>query len=199
MAEYRIVRLQVQRGPVKVGRAPMRCYRPSAIVPVASVLAGPQGVHGRTVAGEVILDVHHRDHPQTRDPKGRAGVLFMGTGDYAALRRRYGDHVVDGIAGETMLLDAPQGLASLTLPSVVTVSTADGPVELRDVREADPCVEFSRFCLRQEPAPTVDDAVRQALVDLDHGARGYRSIAATSATIRIGDVLKIGSEPGPHP
>ena len=31
----------------------------------------------------------------------------MGTGDYVALRERYGDHVVDGIAGETMLLDAP--------------------------------------------------------------------------------------------
>jgi hypothetical protein len=189
VTEFRIVRLQVQRGPVKVGRAPMRSYQPSAIVSVDSILAGPHGVRGRTADGEAILDVHHRDHPQTRDPKSRAGLLFMGTGDYIALRRRYGDHVVDGIAGETMLLDAPLGLAQLTPPSVVTVSTAAGFVELIHVREADPCVEFSRFCLRQEPSPTVDGAVRQALVDLDHGARGYRSVAAAEVTIRVGDVV----------
>ena len=52
-------------------------------------------------------------------------------------------------------------------------------------------MEFSRFCLRQEPSPTVDDAVRQALVDLDHGARGYRAIAAGAATVRVGDVVTI--------
>ena len=167
----------------------MRSYQPSAIVPVASILAGPRGVLGRTAGGPDILDVHHQDHPQSRDPKGRAGILFMGTGDYVALRERYGGHVVDGIAGETVLVDAPEGLAPLNLPPVVTVSTADGSVELRDVREAGPCVEFSRFCLRQEPSPTVDAAVRQALVDLDHGARGYRSVATTVATIRVGDVV----------
>ncbi|HEY5881755.1 MAG TPA: hypothetical protein VIU11_22790 [Nakamurella sp.] len=191
MADYRIVRLQVQNGPVKVGRAPLRSYRPAAIVQVDRIVAGPRGVHGLTAAGGEILDVHHQDHPQTRDPKGRAGILFMGTGDYVALRKRYGDHVVGGIAGETVLLDAPAGLAPLSMPPVATVSTAEGPLVLRDVREAGPCVEFSRFCLRQEPSPTVDDAVRQALIDLDHGARGYRSVAAGAATIRLGDLVTL--------
>jgi hypothetical protein len=192
MADYRIVRLQVQRGPVKVGRAPLRSYRPEAIVPVERIVAGPRGVQGVTTDGEEVIDVHHQDHPQSRDRRGRAGVLVMGTGDYVALRARYGEHVVDGIAGETVLVDAPAGLARLGLPPVATVFTADGPLELHDVREADPCVEFSRFCLRQEPSPVVDAAVRQALVDLDHGARGYRSIAASAATIRLGDVVSLG-------
>jgi hypothetical protein len=192
MADYRIVRLQVQRGPVKVGRAPLRSYRPEAIVPVERIVAGPRGVQGVTTDGEEVIDVHHQDHPQSRDRRGRAGVLVMGTGDYVALRARYGEHVVDGIAGETVLVDAPAGLARLGLPPVATVFTADGPLELHDVREADPCVEFSRFCLRQEPSPVVDAAVRQALVDMDHGARGYRSIAASAATIRLGDVVSLG-------
>jgi hypothetical protein len=191
VTDYRIVRLQVQRGPVKVGKAPLREYRPAAIVPVDRIVAGPRGVRGVTADGVEVLDVHHQDHPQSRDPKGRAGILFMGTGDYVALRERYGDHVVDGIAGETILLDAPSGLAPLNLPEAVRVSTADGPLELRDVRAADPCVEFSRFCLRQQPSPTVDDAVRQAMVDLDFGARGYRSVAAGTGTIRVGDVVGI--------
>lgn len=193
MADYPIVRLQVQRGPVKAGRAPLRHYGPEAIVSVDRLLAGPRGVVGLAGDGEEILDVHHQDHPQSRDRRGRAGVLFMGTGDYAALRARYGEHVVDGIAGETVLLDAPAGLARLGLPPVATIHTADGPVELHEVRAADPCVEFSRFCLRQEPSPVVDAAVRQALVDLDHGARGYRSVAANAGTVRIGDVVRIES------
>ncbi|MFN8197563.1 MAG: hypothetical protein U0R72_04425 [Nakamurella multipartita] len=191
MAEYRIVRLQVQRGPVKVGRAPLRSYEPAAILPVDRILAGPRGVRGITADGAEILDVHHQDHPESRDRKGRAGVLFMGTGDYVALRARYGPHVVDGIAGETVLLDAPGGLAGRGLPPVVTVTTADGPLELHDVLAADPCVEFSRFCLGQEPAPTVNADVRQALVDLDHGARGYRSVAATEGVVRIGDLVTL--------
>lgn len=192
MAEYRIVRLQVQRGPVKVGRAPLRHYGPEAIVPVDRLVAGPRGVRGVTADGEDIVDVHHQDHPQSRDRRGRAGLLFMGTGDYLALRARYGEHVVDGIAGETVLLDAPSGLARLGLPPAARIFTADGPLELHDVRAADPCVEFSRFCLRQDPSPVVDQAVRHALEDLDHGARGYRSVAADAATIRLGDVLSIG-------
>lgn len=37
----------------------------------------------------------------------------MGTGDYAHLRSRYGNHLTEGIAGETILVDAPKGLAGL--------------------------------------------------------------------------------------
>ena len=192
MAEYPIVRLQVQRGPVKAGRAPLRQYGPEAIVSVDRLLAGPRGAVGVGAAGEEILDVHHQDHPQSRDRRGNAGVLFMGTGDYVALRARYGEHLTDGIAGETVLLDAPAGLARLDLPPVVTIATADGPLELHQVRPADPCVEFSRFCLRQEPSPVVDADVRQSLADLDHGARGYRAVAANAGTVRLGDLVTIG-------
>ena len=77
------------------------------------------------------------------------------------------------------------------MPKTVTVTTAAGPLELHAVRAADPCVEFSRFCLRQEVSAEVDDAVRKALIDLDGGARGYRSIASTEGTIAVGDVVTI--------
>jgi hypothetical protein len=189
--KFRIVRLQVQRGPVKIGKAPLRSYEPQALVPVARIKADPRGVHGITDDGEEVLDVHHQDHPQSRDRKGRAGILLMGTGDYIALRARYGDHLVDGIAGETILLDAPDGLAARDLPTTVTVTTASGPVHLNDVRAADPCVEFSRFCWRQPPSPVVDDLIRQTLIDLDGGARGYRAIASTQASIAVGDLVSI--------
>jgi len=198
MTDYRIVRLQVQRGPVKIGTAPLRWYEPAGIVPVSTLLAEPRGVRGVTADGEVVLDVHHRDHPQSRDRKGKAGILFMGTGDYVALRERYGDHVVDGIAAETVLLDAPDGLAGGGLPPTVTVLTAGGPLELHGVRTAAPCVEFSRVCLRRDVSAVVDDAVKKTMLDLDGGARGYRSIASGAATIAVGDVITIADETGAH-
>jgi hypothetical protein len=198
VTDYRIVRLQVQCGPVKIGTAPLRWYEPAGIVPVSTLLAEPRGVRGVTADGEVVLDVHHRDHPQSRDRKGKAGILFMGTGDYVALRERYGDHVVDGIAAETVLLDAPDGLAGGGLPPTVTVLTAGGPLELHGVRTAAPCVEFSRFCLRRDVSAVVDEAVKKTMLDLDGGARGYRSIASGAATIAVGDVITIADETGAH-
>jgi len=186
---YRIVHLQVQRTPIKTGRAPMRSYDPSPLVPVTSIRVDARGVYGVTSDGEVILDVHHQDHPETRDAKGRAGILFIGTGDYAALRERYGPHVTDGIAGETILLDAPEGLAGGGLPGTAVVRTQDGPIELRGVRVAEPCVEFSRFCLGRPPSPVVDDTVKATREDLDGGSRGYRAIAGGPGTISVGDVI----------
>lgn len=191
MTDYRIVRLQIQRSHAKVGKAPMRSYDPACIVPVRSIAAGPMGVSGIADDGRLTLDVHHQRHPQSRDRKGVAGILFMGTGDYAALRERYGDHLTDGVAGETMLLDAEDGLAGRDLPATVTITTSAGALELHRVRVADPCIEFSRFCLRHDMSRAVDDAVKQAMKDLDGGARGYRSIAAAEGTIAVGDTVTI--------
>jgi hypothetical protein len=188
---YRIVRLQVQTDPVKVGRAPLRRYEPAVIESVPRIEVGPSGVVGLARQLGSVIDVHHVEHPRSRDRKGTAGVSLMGTGDYARLREAYGDHLTEGIAGETILLDAPEGLAGRVMPDQVTVLTAAGPIALTQVRVADPCVEFSRYCLGQQPSATVDDAVRQALVDLDSGVRGYRAVADGSGVIALGDEVDI--------
>lgn len=186
---WEIVRLQVQREPLKQGNAPLRWYEPSAVLAVSSIEVGPSGVHGIADDGERIIDVHHRGHPRTRDAKGNAGVTIMGTGDYRALRARYGDHVTNGIAGETILVDAPDGLAGGGLPPTLTVQTGTGNLVLHQVRVAGPCVEFSRFCLRRPHTDKVDQQLREAMVHLDGGARGYRSVAGGEAVIRLGDTV----------
>lgn len=191
MTTFPIVRLQVQTDPLKPGRAPLRRYDPTPIESVPRLEISPQGVIGLGRGLGRLVDVHHVDHPATRDPRGRGGVSIMGTGDYRALRERYGEHLVEGIAGETILVEAPDGLAGLALPDMITVRTAAGALALQQVRVAEPCVEFCRFCLRQEPSPTVDDAVRQALVDLDAGARGYRAVAAGSGVVALGDLVDV--------
>ena len=195
-SRFPIVRLQVQAEPLKVGRAPLRRYDPSPIESVPRLEITPTGVFGlRRGAIDrfgAIVDVHNVEHPQSRDRKGTGGVSVMGTGDYASLRARYGDHLTEGIAGETILVEAPDGLARLSMPSEISIVTGTGTITLTSVRVADPCVEFSRFCLCQEPSPEVDDAVRQALIDLDDGARGYRAAAAENGVVALGEFVQIG-------
>ena len=188
---YRIVRLQIQADPIKVGTAPLRRYDPAVIESVPRIQVSPSGVVGLADRLGSVLDVHHVDHPRTRDRKGIGGVTFMGVGDYARLRVRYGDHLTEGIAGETILLDAAAGFGRTPVPAEVTVLTSDGPIGLVRVRVADPCVEFSRFCLRQEPSSVVDADVTQALVDLADGCRGYRGVATGSGVIALGDQVVI--------
>ncbi len=191
MLELRIVRLQVQRSPLKPGTAPLREYRPSSIIPVCRLEVSGHGSVGVTAGGERIVDVHNTSHPQTRDRKGRAGVSVMATGDYEALRSRYGEHVADGIAGESVLVDFPAGLAGRSMPTELTIRTSAGDVLLRGVHIAKPCVEFARFCLRKLVSADVDDAVQRGLVDLDGGSRGYKAVADSEGTVHLGDTLLI--------
>lgn len=115
----------------------------------------------------------------------------MGTGDYVALRDRYGPHLLDGIAGESVLVDAPDGLAGRELPETIVIRTAAGSVDLQGFRVAEPCVEFTRFCLRREPDEPVDQQIKDHLALLDGGARGYKARVTVPGTIRIGDLLAV--------
>jgi hypothetical protein len=191
-ARFRIVRLQIQTRPLKPGAAPLREYRPEALQPVDRLRVSPRGNHGEwtdSAGDHVAIDVHHQDHPQTRDRKGKGGISVLGTGDYQRLRERYGPHLVDGVAGESVLVEAPEGLAELDFPGDFWIHTADQQIRFVIGRVADPCVEFSRFCLGEPPSPIVSDAVRKALIDLDDGNRGYRAAAVDSGVIGIGDTL----------
>ncbi|GAB3560422.1 hypothetical protein [Spelaeicoccus albus] len=188
MASYSIVRLQVQTDRLKPGSAPHRYYHPERILSVPVLDVGPDGASGIGPDGPVV-DVHNRNHPRTRDPKGKAGLTVLGTGDYERIRRRYGQHVTDGIAGESILVDAPDGLAG-GQGERACVITANGPIELRSVRVAAPCVEFSRFCLGEEMSDTVSADVREALKFLDGGMRGYRAVACAAGSIAVGDSVE---------
>ena len=96
--KFGVVRLQVQSEPLKTGKAPLRQYVPSAIESVHRLEVTPSGVVGLAEQPGSVLDVHHTDHPMSRDRKGTAGLTLMGTGDYVRLQERYGNHLTEGIA-----------------------------------------------------------------------------------------------------
>jgi hypothetical protein len=186
-----VVGLFVQRRPVKQGRAPLREYRTDDIVAVPLLTVDTDGVVGHPGVGEPILDVHHRLHPASRDRKGTGGITVMATGDHVRLREWYGEHLVDGSAGCTVLVDNAAGLAGRDLGAGLEIHGPAGVLAIRGVEVAAPCVEFSRFCLGEPASAEVTPAVRAALADMDHGERGYRGAATGTGRIALGDVLHL--------
>lgn len=180
-----VVRLQVQRSRLKPGARGARVYNPAPLLEVAALEVGPRGVIGVTADGPV-LDVHHADHPDTRNVKLRNGLSLLPRAHYAPLRARYGEHLVEGSVGESLLLDTAGWLTLDDLTGPLGLETADGTLlELTDAAVASPCVEFSRFCLGRGLGP-VDADVSQAMLDLDGGARGFSVRALGSGRVEAG-------------
>ena len=177
-----VVRLQVQRGRLKPGPAGARVYDPAPLLEVEALELGPRGVHG-LVGESRVVDVHHADHPQTRNVQLLNGVSVMTTSRYTDLRERFGDRLVDGIAGESVLLDA----ATVDLSGLVVLETDEGTLSLTAV-PIPPCVEFSRWVLGRDVTDTGPE-VLAAMAGLGDGARGFWLQGAGEGVVRHGHRL----------
>lgn len=177
-----VVRLQVQRSPLKPGPPLGRRYLTEPLAQVTALRVEPRGVRGLTAGGE-LPDVHHADHPQSRNTRLVNGLSVMSLGDYAYLRSRYGPHLADGTAGESLLLDTP---GRLQLTGSFVLDTVDGGLlHLTGAMVASPCVEFTRFVLGRDDGE-VDDEIRVALAALDGGARGHYLTASGEGRVEVG-------------
>ncbi len=182
-----IVRLQVQRSRLKPGPRAARVYDPAPLIEVDALELGPRGAVGQTPDGPVV-DVHCADHPDTRNVRLTNGVSVLTQAHYIALRERYGPHLTDGTAGESLLLDGwPDKDAAGTAPpnDLLVETAAGGRLLLSGLAPAQPCVEFTRFCLGTDP-DDVSDEMRGALAELADGARGYYARLDEVGTIRVG-------------
>lgn len=169
-----VVRLQVQRSRLKPGPRGARVYDPSPLLEVSVLEVGPRGV-----TGDGHLDVHHADHPDSRNNQLRNGLSLLPRAHYERMRALFGDHLLDGVAGESLLLDTDGPWDAL--PDELLLETADGGLlRLTGAVPARPCAEFSRFCLRG------DEGVEQALEDLDHGTRGFYVTVEGSGRVQAG-------------
>jgi hypothetical protein len=182
-----IVRLQIQESSLKVGDKPRR-YDPAPLRSVPAISLGPAGVVGLAENGETIVDVHHREHPSSKNRGGENGISLGFTAHYLAMRRRFGQHLVDGIAGENILIEADSPFSVEDLAAGVVVEGSGGrPLQLRPVIVAAPCVEFSRYALKFPDGARPDATVTEALRFLDAGMRGfYTTYTGEPAVVEIG-------------
>ena len=191
-----VVRLQVQRSRLKPGPRATRVYDPAPLREVDALELGPAGVTG-LIGGEVLLDVHHADHPDTRF-RGVNGLSLLPRAHYVRLRERFGGHLVDGVAGESLLLDTDGRLDTDglwdpdALAGPLVLDTGGGRIELLNGQVAAPCVEFSRFCLGRGAGGPDDEELAAALDALDRGARGFYVTPSGSGRIEAGARLLRG-------
>lgn len=183
----RIVRLQIQRSSLKLGEKPHRVYDPAPLRAVDALTLTREGALARADDGSMVLDIHHAAHPATRNSGGANDLSVGFTGHYDAMRARFGPHLLDGLAGESMLVAAAGQVPLAAVAGGLVVRRASGAqVPLGEVRVALPCVEFSRYALRSAEA----EAVKAALQFLDGGLRGfYCTYAGDPITIDVGDEL----------
>ena len=186
-----VIRLQVQRSRLKPGERGKRRFDPAPLLEVPALDVGPRGVVGHPGEGpgqsEGVLDVHHADHPDTRNVKLVNGLSLLPRAHYAAMRARFGPHLVDGAAGESLLLDTTGPWTLDSLSGSLALETAGGDLlPLTGARVAPPCIEFSRFCLGLEPDVPVGPAVQAAMADLSEGVRGFYVRAVGAGRIETG-------------
>ena len=79
-------------------------YDASRRVEVNRLLITSEGIEATTPDRERVLDIHHIAHPQTRY-LADDDVSISFTSHYGAMRSRFGEHLVDGIAGENIIIE----------------------------------------------------------------------------------------------
>jgi len=188
-----IRRLQVQRTSLKVGDRLFRSYDPAGIVAVPKLTITSAGVVGWSDDGDRIDDIHHRDHPESKN-RGDNSISLGFTSHYDEIRQAYGDHVTDGIAGENILIEQDQLIGEDDLIPGVAIETAAGKlVRLGNLIVATPCVEFSRFAMQFPPDARPDESVTTTLQFLNDGMRGYyATYSGPDTAICVGDRMLFG-------
>lgn len=151
-----------------------------------------RGVCGVMADGSLQQDLHHKDHPQSRFRRAN-DISLMLSGHYAKIREKFGDHMVDGIAGENVLVDFDEIMTIDDLASGIVIGDDDRQLPIEAWRIATPCAPFSRLAAKVSLDEKPDRRVTEALTFLNHGMRGFYGTLAEHLTspvdIRVGDTV----------
>lgn len=158
----------------------------------------PSGIEATLPSGEDVLDIHHLAHPgKAYDDDDLVSLGF--TSHYAAMRAEFGHHMVDGIAGENIIIDNPNEIWPEDLAGTVSIENQDTgqPARLNLSSFAAPCVEFSQFCIQDQHSEIPTDHMREILRFLGRGRRGYLFVLDAGidvVTVRPGDKVFVAED-----
>ena len=186
-----VVRLQIQQQGLKVGQKPFRTYDPAPILSVDRLRVTPKGAIALLPNDDEVIDVHHADHPDTKNA-GDNSLSIGFTFNYAKMRARFGDHLFDGCAGENILIqaDRPINLGALSRGLAFQLGSSDDYLWLGQIKIALPCVEFSRYSSKLPQAEKDTAMIKETLQFLDGGLRGYYTVPANddrALIVSVGD------------
>jgi hypothetical protein len=181
--------VQVQRESLKTMDGETRIFYTEPLQRAEKLRITPQGIVGIGTLGEEIVDVHSESHPRSRY-RGDNKISFGFLQNYERMRQRFGTHIKDGYAAESIVIDATIDISKLDLSRRFFLQHGDTVIELKDVIPAPPCNEFSTYCLI---VPQCADDVKAALQFLMNGTRGYYADLAVAGeyTVQAGDTLLV--------
>lgn len=183
-----IVRLQLQRSSLKVGPRGRQAYQPAPIISLPAIAIDRGGVTGWDEDGQTMLDVHHHEHPSGKNHDGLHGFSVLFTPHYTAMRQRFGSHLTEGIAGESILVETDRMVSAGDLHDGLAIQAGDDLARLQVTKIAEPCVEFTRFAIHYPPEARADRTLTDALNFLRAGMRGfYLRYEGKPLTVRLGD------------
>jgi MOSC domain len=185
-----ITRLQIQRDSLKRGEKPTRVYDPAPLLSVPALNVTPDGALGGTPDGMWIVDVHHRDHPRTKNDDGLHGISLGFTSHYDAMREHFGNRVEMGCAGENIIARADRRFTYEELADGVAILAPDGTqrVRLKILEVAHPCRPFTGWALGKTVEP---EELKKHLQFLDGGMRGFYCVGEGTGTVSLGDSIAI--------
>jgi len=183
-----VVRLQIQRSSLKTGEKPHRVYDPSPVLAVRRLAVGGDGVLGEGENRSWIVDVHHRAHPQTKNPDGMHGVSVGFTSHYDAMRQRFSDRITLGCAGENIIVETSRRFTLEDLAAgLVCVGAGGSEVARFNVLDvAHPCRAFTGWALGNR---VESEVLKSHLQFLDGGTRGFYCRGEGSGIVSLGDRL----------
>jgi hypothetical protein len=166
-------------------------YDASRLVKVDRLHITSMGIEATTPEGEHVLDIHHIDHPnKAYDNDDLVCIGF--TSHYQAMRARFGEHMVDGIAGENITIEYEQEVWLEDLGQQIAIENADsGHMARLDVLNfAAPCGEFSHFAASSQHKQLPAAKLKSTLQFLGNGRRGFLLVLSENqetATVRSGN------------
>ncbi len=179
----RIVRLQIQLSSLKAGPPKGRYYDPSPIRVAPHLDVNCNGAVA-SVNGEDTIDVHNSTHPATKNRSGINSLSIGFTSHYARMRERLGSHLIEGIAGENILVETDRLIDFEMVGHGFVIEGEDGQaIHLTNTSVAHPCAEFSRFAL--DDLAATPHEVSEALRFLDNGCRGFYAAVESLQLLRI--------------
>ena len=187
----RIKLVQIQPSGLIVQTDTGDVYDPSRRVEVDSLLITQLGIEAIFDEGESVLDIHHIDHPdKAYDNKDLVSIGF--TSHYNAMRKKFGNHMVDGIAGENIIIEYDWEVWMEDLGMQICIENVKtGTRALFDiVRFAAPCEEFSHFAAKSQYERLPAAGLKNTLQFLNHGRRGFLLVLSEGqeiATVEPGD------------
>jgi hypothetical protein len=200
MRELGHVRLvQVQPSGLIIETPAGYFYDATRRLEVDCLLITSLGIEAATPEGEHVLDIHHISHPgKAYDNNDLVCIGF--TSHYEAMRARFGEHMVDGVAGENIIIEYKEEVWPEDLGKRIAIENQDtGHMALLDmISFAAPCDEFSHFAARSQHERLPAAKLKDTLQFLGNGRRGFLLVLSDGqeeAEVLRGDkVFVVGAE-----